>query len=162
MAVQIINSSSSQFSERRMKKTISKVLKVLVIFVIIGLISLGIGYYLYNKRHQSILNEKPVFIIEASILVAEYDKSETVANKKFLGKVIEVRGVVSEKIKDKKGNISLTLQGPDLAGVGCEFEKAAIDDVAGIVEGQEVVIKGICTGVLMDVVLVDCVIANKK
>ena len=85
---------------------------------------------------------------------------EKKANAKYLGKIVEVSGIISEKTKDRIGNYNITLQGPDLAGIGCEFENKVQDKLANLKEGQEVKIKGICTGVLMDVVLVDCVIEN--
>ena len=69
-------------------------------------------------------------------------------------------GVIAEKTKDKKGNYNLTLQGPDLAGIGCEFENKLQNKLATLKEGQTIKVKGICTGILMDVVLVDCVIEN--
>ena len=63
-------------------------------------------------------------------------------------------------MKDQKGNYNVTLQGPDIAGIGCEFEPAAQNYVRQIKEGQKVTIKGVCTGVLMDVVMVDCCIVS--
>jgi hypothetical protein len=153
MAVQMINSPTSHFPQRvSMKKKI--LIATLVAFLAAGLFA----YYLYNKPHQSIADEKPAFNMEASALVAEYDQDEEKANAKYLGKIIEVRGVIAEKSIDKKGKYNITLQGADLSGVGCEFESNAKNKVSKLSEGQEVKIKGICTGVLMDVVLVDCVL----
>ena len=119
-------------------------------------------FYLFNKPHQSIADETPAFSLDATTLVGEFDKDEKSANTKYLGKIIEVNGVVAEKLKDKNGNINVTLQGADLSGVGCEFEPNAQSSLASLKEGQEVKIKGICTGVLMDVVLVDCVFVTEE
>lgn len=140
-------------------KEISNMKKIIILSVLILLIS-GVSYGLYEfyKPHQSITDKSPAFKLDAKVLVADYDKDEKKANEKYLGKIVEVRGIVSEKIKDNKGNYNLTLQGEDLAGIGCEFDPNFKENVASIKEGQEITIKGICTGVLMDVVLVDCVI----
>jgi hypothetical protein len=140
---------------------LSPMLKKLIYTGIVILISgLGFGFYLYNKPHQGIENEHPAFRLSAAALISEYDNNEETANTKYLGKIVEVTGVIAEKSRDEKGIINVTLQGPDLAGVGCQFDPKAQDELAVVKEGQEVVIKGICTGVLMDVVLVDCVFEN--
>jgi hypothetical protein len=159
MKFKIFNSPIAQNQNGNSSKMLKKVGLVTLLILISGL---GFGFYFYNKPHQGISNEPPAFSLSAATLIEEYDKNENTANTKYLGKVIEVKGVVAEKSKDKKGNFNLTLQGPDLAGVGCQFDPKADDKFTMVKEGQEVVIKGLCTGVLMDVVLVDCVIENNR
>lgn len=152
--------SASQFSQNQ-KRSSTLMMKKIVLSTVLALSTgLGFAYYLYNKPHQGISNETPAFVLKAEALVSEYDLDEKKANAKYLGKIVEVSGIVSEKTKDRTGNYNVTLQGPDLAGIGCEFENKVQDKLASLKEGQEVKIKGICTGVLMDVVLVDCVIEN--
>jgi hypothetical protein len=154
MAVQIINSAPSRYKARgpfSMKK------KILISALICILSAVAFAYYLYYKPHQSIAGESAMYQLEASTLVNDYDNNEQAANEKYLGKIVEVRGVVAEKLKDEKGKINITLKGADLSGVGCEFDPKYQETIQEIKEGQEVKIKGICTGVLMDVVLVDCV-----
>jgi hypothetical protein len=46
--------------------------------------------------------------------------------------------------------------------VVCYLVKDEFKKSAQIKEGQEVVLKGICTGFLMDVILVKCIIINSK
>ena len=137
-------------------------MKKIILSIFLALLSiLGIAYYLYNKPHQGISNETPEYILDAETLVSEYNFDEKKANAKYLGKVVEVFGIISEKSKDKKGNYNIILQGPDLTGIGCEFEKTVENKLASLKEGQKIKIKGICAGVLMDVVLVDCVLEKK-
>jgi len=50
--------------------------------------------------------------------------------------------------------------GGDLAGVGCQLEKNTKSNMNKLIVGESVTIKGICTGILIDVVLVDCVITE--
>ena len=152
--------STSQFSKNQ-KRTSTLMMKKIILSTVFALSTgLGFAYYLYTKPHQGISNETPAFVLKAETLVSEYDVDEKKANAKYLGKIVEVSGIISEKTKDRIGNYNITLQGPDLAGIGCEFENKVQDKLANLKEGQEVKIKGICTGVLMDVVLVDCVIEN--
>ncbi|MFZ7115195.1 MAG: OB-fold protein [Bacteroidota bacterium] len=135
------------------------------IFLALGIIALAgaaYGFYLFKKPHQSIMNEKPDYSMISSEIISEFETNEDAANKKFNGKVIEVTGVISEKTKDEQGKLNITLQGADIAGIGCVFEKAAQPKAAALAEGQEVKIKGVCTGILMDVVLVDCVVVENN
>ncbi len=159
MSVQLINSSTLQSAPQRalpMKKIIFISISVLI------LAAVGYAYYLYNKPHQSIADETPDFKLNAVTLVNDYDIDEKAANDKYLGKIIEVKGVISEKVKDENGKYNITLQAADLAGVGCEFDTKYQSEIKNLQEGQEVRIKGVCTGVLMDVVLVDCVLINEN
>ncbi|MBL0103363.1 MAG: hypothetical protein IPP51_06120 [Bacteroidetes bacterium] len=118
------------------------------------------GFYLFNKPHQSLSDATPDFKLNSEVLITAYENDEKTANTKYLGKIIEVTGVVSEKTKDDKGKVSLTLAGPDLAGIGCDFENKAIEKTTKLNVGDQVKIKGTCTGILMDVVLVDCVVSE--
>lgn len=152
---------SEQVIYGSLKKTSTKTsnsLKKVIIITAIGVLVIGItyAYYLFNKKTQSIAGEKPHYIMTATALVSEFELGEKEANSKFLGKIIEVSGVVTEKTKNSNGMYNLTIQGADLAGVGCEFEPAANKTVAAIKEGEIIKVKGICSGVLMDVILVNC------
>ena len=157
MEAQIINSPSSH-----LQKSAGLSMKKKVLFGILAafLASIAYAFYLYFKPRPSVAGMSPEYTLMATELVEEYDTNEMTANSKYLGKVIEVSGVISEKIKDGKGGYTLTLQGADLAGVGCQFESNARESLHPLAEGQQVNIKGICTGVLMDVVLVDCVVID--
>ena len=68
-----------------------------------------------------------------------------------------VYGQVADKAVDSKGTLSLILEGGDFAGVGCQFDKNSLKEIQDIKKGQVIRVKGVCTGMLMDVVLVDCV-----
>lgn len=157
MEAQTINSPLLQ-NQKRTSLTLMK--KIFILAGVLLLAGIAFGFYLYNKPHQGIGDETPAYDLKAEILINEYNTDEAKANEKYLGKVVAVSGVIAEKSKDKEGNISVTLQGRDLSGIGCQFEPDAQKNLAGLKEGQEIKIKGICTGVLMDVVLVDCVIEN--
>lgn len=126
----------------------------------LALIGAAYGYYLFHKPHQSVSDLSPAFTLQSQMLVNSFEKDENAANKLYLGKIIEVSGIVSEKSKDEKGKLNITLQGADMAGIGCVFEQASQTKAATLAEGQKVTIKGICTGILLDVVLVDCVVTN--
>ena len=134
--------------------------KILFTIIVIGLGAVAAGAYLFNKPRPSVSDMTPQAIVEAKSLVAEFESDELKSNEKYLGKVIEVTGIVDITSKNEKGEINITLRGGDLGGVGCQFEKNKMDLLKNITTGNTVTIKGICTGILIDVVLVDCVISG--
>ncbi len=136
--------------------------KIILSLSIIIIAGVSYGIYLFNMPRQSVSKEAPDFQLESAAIVSEYEKDENSANQKFNGKVVEVTGIVAEKSKDEQGKLNVILQGEDIAGIGCVFEPAAQLKAATLAEGQEVKIKGICTGILMDVVMVDCVVVDNN
>ncbi len=133
-----------------------------IVFALLILILGGVagGVYLFNKPRQSIMDDKPAAVLAAASLVTEFEADEAKSNKLYLGKIIEVTGIIDATNTDEKGILYVTLRGVDLAGVGCQFEKNKLSASIKLNPGETVTIKGICTGILVDVVLVDCVIVK--
>lgn len=131
--------------------------KIIFISLIILGSAVAYGYYLFNKPHQGIGNKEAAYTIKSKQLFDQYDQNEEAANKKYLGKIISVSGKVADKAVDSKGTISFILEGGEMAGVGCQFDKKSQNEIQNIKKGQIIRVKGRCTGMLMDVVLVDCV-----
>ena len=136
--------------------------KISIYILIIGLLGIFIGYKMYNKPHINVA-EKPVEItIIANTLLADFSSDETKANTKYLDKIIAVKGrVTTIEFNGEKAAISLQTK-DDFGSVVCYLAKDEFKKSAEIKEGQEVILKGICTGFLMDVILVKCVIINSK
>ena len=136
--------------------------KISIYILIIGLLGIFIGYKMYNKPHINVA-EKPVEItIIANTLLADFSSDETKANTEYLDKIIAVKGMVTTiEFNGEKAAISLQTK-DDFGSVVCYLVKDEFKKSAEIKEGQEVILKGICTGFLMDVILVKCVIMNSK
>jgi len=130
--------------------------KLVIIGTILIVVLAIIGYKLYNKGHRSVEDETAI-VINASDLFTEYEANETEANTKYLDKVIEVKGTVSEIIKNQDGKsvIILSTSNP-MFGINCTME----GESEKITVGSRVSIKGICTGYLSDVVLTRGVITK--
>ncbi|REJ81157.1 MAG: hypothetical protein DWQ44_11680 [Bacteroidetes bacterium] len=136
--------------------------KILLIGVLVFLGAAAFGIYLYNKPHKSVRNITPVAFIDSSDLISEFESDEESANGKYLGKVVQVSGTVISSSIDKEGNLNVMLEGPDLAAVSCQFEKGFRPIQGQFSEGKRTSIKGFCTGILIDVVLVQCLPAEEK
>ena len=139
-----------------------KYLKYLGYVAILGVIACGVGYYLYNKPNSSLENKKPDFTLSADQLFSEFDKDENVANKKFNGKVIEVDGKIQSINIEPNGQESVSLAtASGMFGVICKVDSMVPRGVKSEV-GQSIKMKGYCTGMLMDVVLIRCVPVTKE
>ena len=89
-------------------------------------------------------------------------KQKSKLNKKYLNKITTVSGVLKSIDKDHSGSISLALEtGDPLLGVSCELDARHIADAVALHVGDNVLVTGLCTGMLTDVVLVRCS-AQKK
>lgn len=124
---------------------------------ILLLILIGWSIYLYNKPHSNTAGLEADFRISAADLYAAFQKDEAASNKKFMGKVIEVNGPVAE-IDTGSGNTNILISASATGGINCSFSNAGFVEAESPKKGNIITIKGRCTGFLMDVNLVDCVL----
>ncbi len=129
-------------------------------FLIAGIVLLclaGWGFYQYQRPRANIANKTADVTIDAADMFGQFQKDEPSANKKFLDKIIAVKGEVVD-VQQTDTTMSLQLKGNDLGGVNCSIKTdKGIDYQTNVLKkGAVVTVKGICTGYLMDVNLVDC------
>ena len=126
--------------------------------LLLAVILVGVGIYMYNKPHQNIHKAKPDFDLEATELFSQFETNEASANEKYLDKVLQVSGVVKETTTDDAGQVSITLDaGNMMFGIICKLDEIARHKRTNFQPGEKIKLKGVCTGMLMDVVLVRCV-----
>lgn len=126
--------------------------KLVIPLLVLGIIGAGIGFYMYNKPVASLENKKPDVIVEAAQLISDYEADEKSANEKYLGKVVQVSGKVADiTTEDGKNKIILETGNP-MSMIICELENGSTP--VSIKAGDEVNMKGMCSGYLSDVILV--------
>lgn len=133
------------------------------IVILIALLALvGGGWYAwreYNRTAAPTGELEAAETIEAAALLQAYTTDESAANARFNGKVLLVSGTVREVKAPENGLVDVVLEtGDPLAGVVCQFAQA--DVPASLTAGTPARIKGISTGLLMDVVLQRCAIVE--
>lgn len=117
-----------------------------------------IGFSQYNKKHKDLQKINADYTLEASSLFAAFSTNETEANKKYLSKIVELSGKVTD-IKSSDDAYQLYLETDDpMFGIICDMEDQANENKIKI--GDEIKIRGICSGFLMDVALNRCVIVD--
>ncbi len=137
--------------------------KILQFALIVILIGGGIGYYMWNKPHETI--GKPNLMVTATDLVGEFDNDEAEAMKKYVGGdgktiVVQVSGKIVA-VKNDTSGITIALDtGDPLNGVSCVLDHFTKHPRTDFKVGDEVKLKGLCTGKLSDVVIDRCVIVE--
>jgi hypothetical protein len=133
--------------------------RTILLLALVAAAAAGIyGWSEYNRKPAGTGDAKADLVITADSLLLGFTSDENAANARFNEKVVEVSGKV-RSVVEEGGKVNVTLETSDaLAGVVCEFAPA---DAPGATEpGETLRIKGICTGYLIDVVLVRCSIVE--
>jgi DNA/RNA endonuclease YhcR with UshA esterase domain len=134
--------------------------KIIVGIVVLGIIGAFVVYKTYNKPHVDVSETSADVTISANRIMQDFSSDENTANTNYLDKIILVKGIVSEtKIENKIGIITLKTD-DDFGSVQCHLSEEATKEIGTLKQGQTITVKGICTGYLMDVILVKSEIIN--
>ena len=138
-----------------------KVKYILTILATAIIIAGGYAYREYYRKPADLSDVQPQSKIGADSLVLSFENNETSANKLYLGKPIEIRGIIAE-IKSQKYTVVNVMLGKkdDMHRVNCLIDVNHIIDVKSYNIGDKITIRGICNGYLMDVELNRCVIVK--
>ncbi len=114
----------------------------------------------YNKPHLNVAKEEPGILITSKKLIDNYKEDENKSNTKYLDQVIKVTGKIAD-ITTKNNKATITLgEGGLLGNVVCQLLPSENKKVSSLQKGQVISLKGICTGYLMDVILIKSVLTN--
>jgi len=144
-----------------------------MIWILITL-NVGLGAWLgineYNRTNKDISTVKADIKIPATDLIRQYENNDSLANKKYLGKIIEINGRVKDVKKDEAGYYTVVLgDTADMSSVRCSMDSVHQQDAASMPIGSSVTVRGACTGfnkdemgLGSDVILNRCVIIKNK
>ena len=126
---------------------------------VIIVIACGYFYKEYHRKPADILSMQTYITVDAIELVSAFDSDEAVANAKYLGKTMEVKGRVLEVINQADTLVNIFVgDAAQLNKVSCLMDVRHLKKRNPVLPGSIHTIKGICTGFLMDVELNRCVI----
>ncbi|CAN5892141.1 hypothetical protein BH11BAC4_BH11BAC4_05480 [soil metagenome] len=116
---------------------------ILILILLIAVIAVSIGYYMYNKGPGNVKNSSSIKI-NAAELYRSFITDAAVALKTYAGKIVEVKGrVAGTSINQQKEKIVLLSTAADGGNINCTME----EDPGNLQTNDEVVIKGICSGI---------------
>jgi hypothetical protein len=135
--------------------------KIIIGVIFIGVLAVSAGFFMYQKPSEKTVSAHAAYAVNAMQLFNEFNDDEPTANQKYLNQVLSVEGRITEiSAVDSVGlTVFLETSNP-LFGVSCQLPEG--DKGRTLKRGDNVRIKGLCTGKLMDVVLVRCVLENQS
>ncbi len=139
--------------------------RIIAIIIVLGIIGGGSAYYYtFHKPHKNTFNIKADYALTASDLFSKFENDEDNANKKYLGKILEVTGkIVNMKVFN--GNYEISLE-DKMEGITClvdsNYAVQQKRELDRLKPNQTIKIKGQCNGYLMGVKMDRCVLVSGK
>jgi hypothetical protein len=118
--------------------------------------------YIMNEKHKDTADVKADYTVEAADLIKEFMTNDTGANKKYLEKMILVKGQTASV--DVLPDSTSTIRFADSTGSYAIFslEKNQFGDVKVLQAGEAVSLKGVCSGSIFSEILGTTSISFKR
>jgi hypothetical protein len=135
--------------------------RILLWIFLVGLIAaFSAIYYVFNMPRRNISKEIAVYTLEAKQLIAEFKKDEDSATKKYLDLAIAVKGEI-KSIRTLDNHSQVFSLEDAMEGVSCTVDSADVgkysSKLAQFAIGSKCAFKGRCSGMLMDIQVINCV-----
>jgi hypothetical protein len=128
-------------------------------YFVVLLLGLGaLAVYLFNKPVANVETSEPDVVVTADQMFDEFFENEEKANLKYRDKIVEVAGKIREIDKSKNKQIIVLNTKDSLFGISCDISSAKGLDYK---KGDFVKVKGVCAGMLSDVVMTRCSVSKK-
>jgi len=137
-----------------------KKFKIVIGFILMISIGLLFVLILYNKPLSDIKKSKADITLSAQDLIDDYSKDELLADKKYVNNIIEIKGDIFKITADNGNSIIAFKNINGESSVLCHMLPEENLNVLKLKKNNPVIIKGICTGYLLDVIMVRCVLVN--
>jgi hypothetical protein len=133
-----------------MKKSIIIALSILLV------IGIAFGYFEYTRSYADTATLEAEYKLSASQLFSEFKENEQLATEKYKGKILEVDGQIASINYGVNETLNILLEAEgEIFGVACAI--ADVDEELSLTKGQKISVKGECSGILSDVILIRCV-----
>jgi len=132
-----------------------------ILFVIICIAAVIGLYAIFNYKSIDIRKAKTEINITTNDLFENFDSDKEASFDKYIEKALEVKGTL-HKVTRKGNKYSLLLRGNQIEKlVLCEMEVDQTSIVEKLEIGDEVKVKGILKGFLMDAILLNCIVLEE-
>ena len=121
------------------------------------------GFLLYKifKPVQSLEKINPDYILTSDKLLDDFNSNEEKASQKYVGKIILVKGNIEEIIQNENQTIITIRTNDPFSTISCKLSnKEKLE--SNLKTGQSISIKGECSGMLMDIILINCTIITEE
>jgi len=128
------------------KKGSSVLKKALVVISVLLVVGGGAIWYIFNLKFSDTTKIKADYTVNALDLIHEFEKNDSLSNRKYSEKIIVVNGMVSEvEAADTTVNIKMA-DSTSGSYIIFAFQQQHLAEAKSIKQGDEVSIKGSCSG----------------
>ncbi len=126
-----------------LKPTVKKIIIIAVTILLIACCSI---WYVFTVKFTDTVREKTDYAVNVIVLINEFKKNDSLANKKYTEKIIAVTGVVTEiEMADSTVNIKMADTTTGSYTIFA-FQQQHLAEAKTINVGDKVTIKGSCSG----------------
>lgn len=120
--------------------------KILASIIVLLLIGGGLAWYIFTQKFEDTAAAKADYTIQAKMLIDEFRKNDSAANKKYSEKIITVSGTVSAI---EPADTTLNVKMADTSNgsyIIFAFQPQDFAAVKKVKQGDSISIKGSCSG----------------
>ena len=138
-----------------------QVIKTILYGIALLLLVVGLtGYFLYQKKPARADQQSAAYRMTATELLHAFQQNEQAANSRYLGKWLEVDGVVN--LANGEDGVFYLGEPVAASSVSCLLDSSYKKQALSIKAGDTISVKGYCSGYLMDVQLTRAQLVPKK
>ncbi len=131
------------------------------ILIVISVACIMTVYYIFNNRDVDIRKAKTEISLTAGELLKALNGDDEGRFEQYIEKAMEIDGTIYQ-VTYKAGKYSLLLRADKIeALVLCEMQKDQAPLIELLKVGDEVKVKGILKGFLMDAILLNCIVLEE-
>jgi hypothetical protein len=104
------------------------------------------AWYQYNRTVQGLADVKADYSVDASALINEFVSNEDAAQKKYLNKILSVKGTIKGIEPGESAGTIVLGDTTDMNGVRCVLDSTANATTGSLQRGSLITIKGAITG----------------
>ncbi len=136
-------------------------------FVTQKIIKPVVGFMSGFKKFENVDESKPDFTLSSVELQSAFATDEAQAKEMYQSKIVQVNGMISSITAASDTNLVLLLEVDGISNISCQMDPQFHSRMGGVAPGNNVVIKGICSGSKkddllgsQDVLMNRCVLVN--
>ncbi|MDB5279279.1 MAG: hypothetical protein JWR61_4234 [Ferruginibacter sp.] len=118
---------------------------ILIAVLLIALAGAGVLWYLFTEKFGDTRKEKADYTMSAQNLIAEFKKSDSLANKKYAERMIEVTGIVTA-VEPADTTVNIKMADSTGSYVIFAFQQQHLADARRVKAGDSLSVKGSCSG----------------
>lgn len=118
----------------------------LLVFLLPFLIGGASAWKLYNQEAETASAGEPDYKMSPAQLIAEFEKNDTAANAKYIGKSVRFAGTVTEISGDSGIMVKMSARKGEYT-VNCNFDRAMKEKLTSVLAGDSLEVQCSCSGV---------------